>query len=417
MRLDRFAAVVRREYMTRVRTKGFWIATAAFPLLFGAMTVGPSLIAEKQREQTVLGFVDETGRIEGGFRARVAELAGAGNFPVEIVSFPPGTAADSLDARVLRDDVDAYIVVTESSIQGSEVSYHARVTTNFQIQQIIRQELDRLFTRDRLTAGGFDPERIAELTTRLRLDTVGVGADGDAGGGETRFFFAFIIFMMLYLMIAIHGQNIMRSIIEERSSKIVDVLITALKPTELLFGKIAGVSGATLTQLFVWVTSAALIRRLLADSLTDSIGALPSLPPSMLVHLVLFFVMGFLLYASLFAMVGATHTNDQEAQQYVWVVSMPLMACAFILMGVVTAPSSTLNVVLSVIPFFAPLIMLTRMLVSSVPAWQVAVSYALLAAMIALLLTGAARVYRVGILMTGKRPTLGEIVRWIRQAS
>jgi ABC-2 type transport system permease protein len=207
----------------------------------------------------------------------------------------------------------------------------------------------------------------------------------------------------------------MRSVIEEKTSRVFEVLLSSVKPMELLAGKILGVAAVGLTQYAVWILMALVAGGGMIGSLRTQMGEI-NVPASLLFYFVLFFVLGYLLYSTMFAALGAVVNSEQEAQQLqmtvMWFLIIPMLVAQL----VIRAPNSTAAVVLSLIPFFTPMLMFLRINLITPPAWQVALSIALLLATNFAVLWLSARIYRVGILMYGKRPTLPELVRWVRAA-
>jgi ABC-2 type transport system permease protein len=416
IRLPKLLTVIRREYVTRVKTKGFWISTALIPAFMVVITVVPSLMATRQQEHVTLGVADRTGHVIEPLRGELDEIRERPwrPMPVEVVELPADADSADYAAMVLDGDVDAYVVIDEEDLAGGDVPYYARVTTNILVQEELGDILQRIFTERRLRDAGLDPEQVAELSTRVRVRAVGVGKEEKAAAGEVRFIIAYGMFFLLYMMLMLYGQQILRGVLEEKSSRIVEVVLSALRPSELMIGKIVGIGAVGLTQLVLWAGTA------LAMSLAGTAGVLvalksmPPLPIDLILHFLFIFVLGFFVYASIFAVVGAMHNNEQEAQQYNTAAMMPIIIPVIFIFNVINAPNSTLAIVMSFIPLFSPLILLARIAVGAVPAWQMILAYALIVAFVLVELYLAARIYRIGVLMYGKRPTLQELARWVR---
>jgi len=207
----------------------------------------------------------------------------------------------------------------------------------------------------------------------------------------------------------------MNGVIEEKSNRVVEVVVSSLPASRLFAGKLLGVGAAGLTQFLVWAACLAAISSAGAAG-WGAAGAVPELSPSLLVAFVLFFLLGYFLYGAMYASIGAAVNTNQEAQSLAFPVMMPLILSIVFYPMVLAAPDSTAAVVLSLVPFFAPLLMFLRMTAVSPPAWQVALSMFLMLGAIAVITWAAARIYRVGILMYGKRPTFPEILRWVGRA-
>jgi ABC-2 type transport system permease protein len=307
------------------------------------------------------------------------------------------------------------LILDEEAVATGAVDYHAQITTNFQSQATLRARLREAFDADRLRASGFDPQVVAELLVGARLTPRGVGKDVEgAASGESQFILALILFFVLYTMLLLHGQQILRSVLEEKSSRIVEVVISSLRPSELLGGKLIGVGAIAMTQLAIWILCGVAISGAASIGLLAVVDQLPRIPVHVVVHLVFLFLTGFAVYATLYAAVGAMHSNEQEAQQYNFAVMMPLILAAVLMPTVLSDPNSTLAVVGTFIPLFSPLVLMGRVAVDAAPGWQIAVAYVISVAFVAFEVWLAARIYRVGIIMYGKRPSLPELMRWIR---
>ena len=222
------------------------------------------------------------------------------------------------------------------------------------------------------------------------------------------------------MTLIMYGVITMRSVLEEKTTRTVEVLISAVRPFQLLMGKIVGVAAVGFTQYLIWMTSAALLASYgtaMASAVKPGAGSsFPQihLPFALLGYLAVYFVLGYFLYASLFAAVGAAASNEQDAQQLQWPVTLPLVFGFIMFQGVLRDPSSTMSVVLSEIPFFSPILMILRLAAQTPPWWQVALSIALLALTTLGVVYFSGRIYRVGVLMYGKRPSVAELFRWLR---
>jgi ABC-2 type transport system permease protein len=244
----------------------------------------------------------------------------------------------------------------------------------------------------------------------VRLSASGELEDRGAG-----FIPSFMLMMMLYTTTLMWGQAVLTSVIEEKSNRVVEVIVSAVRPHHLLAGKLLGVGAAGLTQFLAWVLTLVVLS-LFGAGIASALGAsnkLPEIAPLTLVFFVVYFLLGYLMYSALFAAVGACVNTTQEAQSLAFPVMMPLILAVMLFPMVLQAPDSSLSVGLSLVPFFAPLLMFLRISVLTPPFWQIALSVALCLATIAATVLAAARIYRVGILMYGKRPTFPEIMRWV----
>ncbi len=435
MRVDRIATVARREYLAGVRTKGFWISTLLLPVLMAAMLVVPSLLMMKTRTTLRLAIVDQT----AGVGARVAAALGAAEekpdakgplgrdaraeisrFAVELRApgADPEVQRAALDREVLAGAIDAWIWIGAAALEGAEVPYHAENVSNFVTQNALERALTRAASATRLEAAGIDPATVEKLSGEVELETVRVSAEGARKEeGAAGFALAFFLFFLLYTVTLMYGSQVMNGVLEEKTSRIVEVVLSTVKPFELLAGKLLGIAALGLTQLGIWMATALTLSTpgtLGALSLAPSDAALPAISPALAAHFLGHFLLGFLLFAALYAAVGSAANDAKEAQQLAGFVVIFVIAPVLFLMTVINDPDSTLATVLSLVPPFTPLLMLLRIAVKTPPVWQILLGYLLTTAFVVVELWVCARIYRIGILMHGKRPTLAELGRWLR---
>ena len=435
MRTDQIAAIIKREYLTRIQSKGFWIATLLLPLAMAVLVFVPSLVMMKAKAEHRLTVVDAVGSLgervtrslaqaeteavqELGKMKRDSEPETA-NIHATVAAVEADVEAQKaeLDRKVLAGEIDAWIWLGPENLESSRVEYHAESVSNFMTQNRLEDALTEVFQEARLEAAGYEPEKIVALTEPVGLETLKVTEEGTkAEAGMAGFFVAYLLFFLLYTVVAIYGSLVMNGVLEEKSTRIVEVLLATTTPKELLVGKLVGISLAGLTQLGVWslaigALSAPGVIGALAGGIADKI---PTISPLVLVHFLLHFLLGFFLYASFYAAIGAATNSVQEAQPFTGVVIPFLVGPVLFMMPVINDPDSTLATVLSLIPPFTPLLMMLRIVVKTPPAWQIVLGYLLTAAFVYGLLALCARIYRVGILMYGKRPTFGELARWLR---
>jgi ABC-2 type transport system permease protein len=229
------------------------------------------------------------------------------------------------------------------------------------------------------------------------------------------FFAILIMVMLLYMAVIFYGVSVMRAVLEEKNSRVMEVLLSSATSTELMAGKLIGVGAVGLTQIGIWITMAS-VYALPALAASASAGEI-HIAPLTLVAFALFFLLGYLLYSSVYAAVGAVITSEQEGQQLQFIILLPLILAVFMMGPVMRAPDSPVATWTSMVPFFSPILMYVRIAIQPPPAWQIALSLLLLVATIAGILVLCARIYRIGILMYGKRPTLPEIMKWLKYAN
>lgn len=256
-----------------------------------------------------------------------------------------------------------------------------------------------------------------ELSRRVSIDSKSLDDRGREKDSDMLLAASFVIGLMIYITLAIYGQVIMGAVVEEKETRIAEILFSSARPYELMLGKLVGVGLAGLTQLSIWVISiAALIGFLAVQSdVTSLFGGMPHISPIMVGYFLLFFLLGYFAYASIFALIGSVVTTVQEGGQFAFPPVMLMLIGFYFSFAVIRDPNSSLSFWVSISPFFAPMTMPVRILAETPPLWQIALSVGINILTIAALVWLASRVYRVGMLMYGKRATVPEIWKWIRQ--
>lgn len=426
--MDKLLAVIRREYMERVRTRWFLIATVFGPLFFGALMFLPAVLASRERA-TAAGVniivVDATGI---GLGSRVATtlaggVSGSTTPPrVEIVAPDSIAPAESLaTAEVVAERVKGYLVLDSVTLQTGRTRYAGSNTTALFDMQRIERAVQRELVSQRLEQYQIDPE-VGRAITQVNADVVTerLSKRGRGGSGTINFFVGLAVAMLLYMTIFIYGLNVLRGVLEEKQTRVAEVVISSVPATRLLAGKVLGVGGVGLTQMVLWFGMSIALYHLRQPILSRfGVSAAPFAMPDVgvatLILLLAFFVIGFMLYAGLFAAVGAMVSSEQEAQQAQMPVVLLLVSSIIFVQNVVLQPDGTLSRTMSLLPFSAPIVMPLRMTVTSVPPMELAAALAsvTLGALLAVWVAG--RIYRVGLLMYGKRPSARELIRWIAQ--
>ncbi len=419
MRPRNVKIIAKREYLSRIKSKGFWLATIALPLFMTAMMVVPSLVMSKTQTTQKIALVDTTGTVADALIASLERSGRQAIFEVERIKLTGDEQAlrADLDARVLDDDIAAWIWVSDETLESDSIEYHAESVSNFLTQQILSSKVSEVVRGMRLAEAGFDVEAIGELSRSISLSTVRITEEGSkAEGGFGALIVAIALFFMLYMTIIIYGTQVMLGVLEEKASRVVEVMLSAVAPIDLMAGKLLGICGVAMTQLAIWISTAFVITSpaMLALAPLPEGFVLPSLSPVVIAHFFGYFLLGFAFFASFYAMIGSAFNNQQEAQQMSSIGVVFLIAPMMVFMPVLNDPDSTLAVTMSLFPLFTPLLMILRIAVKMPPTWQIVLSYVLTLAACGGMVWLAARVYRVGILMYGKKPSLKELWRWIR---
>jgi ABC-2 type transport system permease protein len=430
--MRKMLVVFKREYLERVRSKWFIVATLLGPVFIGVITVLPIALAAKTRSSDQLSnivIIDATGTDLGARVAKSLETTTPRASPPRLRIATADRIADE-EQRATREVMDrealGYMVLDANTVVGKEMRYAGRNATALidveSLERMVRQGL----LNSRLEREGIDPGRVSALTNvRLETKTEKITDKGKEGAsGLASFFFGYGIALLLYMMIAIYGQSIMRGVLEEKTTRVAEVVVSSVKPDTLLAGKILGSGMVAVTQVSAWLAMTFLLfqargplfRLFGAPEAAASAMKIPSVEPWVGVALLLFFVLGFILYAALFGAVGAMVSNQEDVQQAATPVMLLLVVSLVFMQPILLNPSSTLAKTMSWLPFSAPLMMPLRMALIAIPWYEIVGALVSVALGCWLAIWLSARIYRVGLLMYGKRPTMRELARWIRMA-
>ena len=419
-------AVIRREFVERVRSKWFLISTVLGPLFMIGVTVLPGLLMSRSGKVNHITLVSDSA---GAFAQRLdAQLARSGRFTVQQLVVPAGRLApvlDSLSDAVRGETLDGFLTVTAATVASGMAEYRGRNVSSLGDMQVLRAALQQSVVTERLSRRGVDPAVVQEAQQGVDLRTQRITKHGATGeSGMVTFFLGYGVGIVLYMIILIYGINVMRSVLEEKQTRIIEVLVSSLRPFQLMLGKVVGVGAVGLFQFAIWgVTGWAVVHYRVAILGAFHVSAeqlsafpMPSISGTLLAVVAAYFLLGFLLYSAMFAVVGASVTADSEAQQAQQPVMMLLVFSLIVSFAALNDPGGQMAVITSMVPFSSPIIMPVRVATSDVPAAQLTMSLLISAATSLVVVWLSARVYRIGILMYGKRPNLKELWRWARQS-
>lgn len=446
--MKKLYAVFKREYLQAVRKKSFLIMTVLTPFLFGALMVIPSALAMKGMGEKAVAVVDGTGRLEA---AVVEGLRGPEGVDLRATAErnlgPPGRRRPPLQVNVRAEYVsaagrdpkeaarpyldrlhmeekggrlDGVFVIPAKAFDDPALSltYYSRSSTDLIVQERLGRVVNRALERERLSGRGLNPAEIEKLLRDLRVEAVQVTKGGEEKrGGEMNFLVAFAFVLLVFLPVILYGQEVMRGIIQEKTDRVVEILISSMTPFELLSGKILGMAAVGLTQIAIWVAmggAVAVWGTAAATAVGVNLGQF--LRPQLAGWFLVFFVLGYLINVCIYAVGGAIVNSEKEAQQVVTPVLFVMMLPWFLAMPILMNPDSALSTILSLIPVYTPITMFIRILVSEPPLWQVGLSIALAVATILGFFWITAKIFRLGLLATGKRPTIPELWRWLKVA-
>jgi ABC-2 type transport system permease protein len=436
--MNKSLLILKREYLTRVRKKSFIILTLLVPFIFAGFTILPAWLAmQNDEEQRTIGVYDATdqysGRIENTEFTRFSTI--------------PQAEFEHIQQDIKSSSYYAVLYIPSDILATNKAQLLSDKQVTFDIKNMIGRKLENLIEADKkavIIDGSGIPdleEKLSAARTSINLETLKVGEKGEAVKSSTELAMGvgYAAGFLIYMFVFIYGAMVMRGVMEEKSSRIVEVIISSVKPIQLMFGKIIGIGLVGLTQLAFWLILMFLIVSGLqmflapdqAEMLKQSQNMMASSPqiqenavlniidlignlniPLIIGSFIFYFLGGFLMYSSLMGAVGAAVDHEEEAQQLMLPVTIPLIFSIIILFPVVKNPEGTLAFWASMIPFTSPVIMMVRV-PYGLPVWELLLSMGILVASIYGTIWVAGKIYRTGILMYGKKVNLKEIVKWL----
>jgi ABC-2 type transport system permease protein len=304
-------------------------------------------------------------------------------------------------------------------LEGGEVVYAGKSATNPAVTAQIEAALQGAVQSARLADQGIDPSRLASALRPIHFETRKTGSGTARGSGEALYFLGYLLGFVIYMAVLIFGMSVMRGVLDEKKDRIVEVIVSSVRAWDLMLGKVLGIGGAAMLQMAVWAGFAALALNY-GDAIVSRFGGphitLPHVPLSVGVLFLAYFAGGFLLYAGIYAAMGALAASDQDLQQLQFPAMLPLIISFFVMLRALAEPEGPIAVAASWIPFSSPLVMPIRSALTSLSPLEIGGSLAVLFGTMALFVWVGAKIYRVGILATGKRPTLRELAVWLRSA-
>lgn len=444
MKLSNIGLIIGREYSTRVKKKSFILLTILTPVLMAAMMFIPVLIALYSGEdKQVISFVDNTGLLEDCFES--TDKTEYRFLPVETTRESLKNTFDTFDSSTL-----VYVSALDSAGNASVTAYSKEplgVETKMAIENKISGALrDRKLQQ--LDIQNFD-EIMDKVRSDVKIDAYTLTNEGKEKKDTVEIYMiiAYILSFLIYMFVAVFGSMVMRGVIEEKTNRIVEVIVSSVSSFELMMGKLIGVALVALTQFAIWIILIGavmfglqgVITSKMADKVADvttamnettvgvhpdmgNLGEISSIMDQLsqinfgqiLLCFLIYFVLGYLLYAAMFAAVGSAVDNEADTNQLSLPITIPLMIGLFIMLHTFQHPSSQLSIWASLIPFTSPMVMLARIPFGVVPAWQLILSIALLIITFIAIAWASAKIYRVGILTYGKKATFKDLFKWLK---
>jgi ABC-2 type transport system permease protein len=418
--LGPWSIVARREYTEGVRSRWFVLSTILGPLLLGGLMVMSITLQLRGSGKAVRVAIADQGTQGLGAMVRAMLEEDAPGEPAHFVVMPLGSpSTPELDARVASGEIDGYLVLPADLAASGHASYVGTDASSQIDMARLSSRVQKAVFRARAQALGLQPQDARTLLAHVEVDTRQANGEGASGGAA--FGLAYGAAILLYMTILLYGINVMRSVLQEKTSRVLEVVVACASPWNLMVGKLVGVGAVGLTQLGCWLAAGGLLvsfrgpllaRFGMAGADAIAIPAVGALPVAIVVF---YFLGGYALYSAIYAAVGAVNNSERDAQQAQMPITF-LLVGAFMCFPVITsAPRDAGAVALSLVPFFSPVLMPMRCFLVPVPAWQLGASVGLLLVAIVATTWVASRIYRVGILMYGKKPSVGELLRWVRE--
>ena len=413
--------LIKREYKESVFKKSFIIITILTPFLMVALGLIPSLLLMMETDEPVrIHVVDQTNFVFPEFAKALNDTLkdGSAEYILKNIITKPDVIESVLNEQkqlVENESIDGVVYIPHTIIKEGKIQYFAKNVGNFSINQRIKNSIGKIVTDHRIHQSGLDPAIINKLTKRLEMKTIKIvkGGEESERGFMEEYFTTLIFVLILYMTLILYGTAIMRSIVQEKTTRIIEILLSSTNPFQLMTGKIIGQGSVGLTQYLIWALfGIGLV--LFGGNIMPASGDYFNFPPSLFIYFVIYYILGYFVYAVLFAAIGAMTNSDQEAQQLSFPVIMLLIVPLLLIGFLVKNPDSPTIVILSLIPFFSPIIMFARINLTTPSFLEIGGSILILLATIFFLIWIVSKIYRVGILMYGKRPTMPEIIRWVR---
>lgn len=436
--MNHLSLIIKREYFTKVKNKSFIVMTILSPMIMIALIAVVAYLSQiNNNKQRTISVLDESGFVSDVFKKE-------GNITYEVLQ---NVTLDEAIAQVKEKEHYGLLYIPNTSdinAIAEHVKFYSEDSPSLTIMSDLESKLEKKFTDVKLQLDGVDVEKIKTAKTNINISQESfTGEMTSKIDNILKLSFGGIAGYLLFMFIIIYGNMIMRSVIEEKTSRIIEVIISSVKPIQLMMGKIIGTSLAGITQFVIWIILGGLAMMILSsifgvnfsgidasqqemmqqamqnsENVNDMqlvITAFYNLPiANLAIAFMCFFLGGYLLYSSFYAAIGAAVDNETDTQQFIMPILMPLILAVYVgIFTVIEDPHGTVSTVFSFIPLTSPVVMLMR-IPFGVPIWQQLLSLGLLIGTFMLTVWFAAKIYRVGILMYGKKPTYKELYKWLK---
>ncbi len=432
---SKIGIVIRREFFERVSKKSFIISTLLMPILMLGLMVAPALIAAfSQPEKRIIAVVDDSGII-------ASSLNNNDNVEYVIMEQP-------IDSVLKKTDIDGVLHINKDIMdsKSGSIAFYSNEASSMQIETGITSQIEQTIENERLK--NYNIENLDEILNSIKADismqTFRLDEENNSSASSSflSYIIGVIMTLILYLFLLLYGQMVMTSIIEEKNNRVLEIVVSSIKPAQLMMGKILGIGSVAVVQVLIWaimlvIISGALLPMLIpteimgdiAASNAGTLNAENAVTDIEMIHalatlsnvgyilkifsfLLVFLIGGFLFYSSLYAAIGSSVDNIQDAGQFQSIVVFPILIGFVLAMSIANDPNSTMATVMSLIPFTSPMVMIAR-IPFGIATWEIVTSLVILYISFILLVQLAAKIYRVGIFMYGKKPSIKEIIKWI----
>lgn len=407
--------VAKWEYLQKVRSKEFMISIIITPIIFMAFSVLPSLLADKDSDAPkAITILDSTGKYEDALRASLEKEKledGQPRFliPKNVVPKEGGilTARKKLDDSVFHKSIlEGYIFIYQKADSGLELEYRSKSMGNFRDINIMEKNFNNIRRAQLLENKNIEESLLDSITTSVNLKSVKITLEGEEEiNFQTQFFSTFVVVMALFFIIMFTGGSLVRSLVEEKSNRLIEIILSSCRPDDLLMGKVMGLTLLVITQMGIWGLMAfSFVGPMIVES-----GIFKN------IHIVLpYFFLAFLFYVSIFVGVGSMVNTEQEAQQITGYLTMLVIFPVVLLMPIIQNPDQSLVKVFAYIPFTSPIVMIARMNVVEIPFYEHLIAMGILVLSIFVIIKISVKIFRIGILSYGKVPSFKELLNWIR---
>ncbi len=411
--MSKISLIIQREYISRVKKKSFIIMTFLTPVLMALVVILPAvIISHQEKDLKNIAVIDESKQF-------VAALKSNESVKFDYLKSRPDTLQ-----KFLQDKEYYAILVIPQNYKTDTMFIYSEQAIAMEVKENITRQINAEVELQNLLAQNIDPQVIMDAKEHVPLQTLVWSKDGKLkkSMSEVNMFMGLIAAFIIYMFIFIYGSQLMRGTMEEKTGRVVELLLSSVKPLHIMFGKIIGIAAVAITQFGLWVILLLLfmsgIKVFYVEAIPPEIStvllALKNVNPVMWGSLFLtYFIGGYLLYGSMFAAVGAAVENETDTQQFTLPITLPLILALIFAQSVITNPDGPLAVWMSIIPFTSPLVMMVR-IGFGVPFWQVGISVALLIATFVVITYFVAKIYRIGILAYGKKVSYKDLWKWIR---